>query len=361
MRDLSKLREEIDEIDSEIARLLRRRFEIVRKISETKVFSCIGIDDRNREMEIFLNYKKYLEDVVSNEFIEKFIDLLLNESKRIQRSFKKNLTVALLGPEGTFSDEACDKFFGNVVKIFCNDFEEIFDMVEGSRANFGIIPIENTRNGLIGIVLDLLIERDVKISGEVVLDINLCLLSMENDLRNVREIYSNSFAISQCKKFIKRYGFSVKEFSSTAEAAKYIKENKIFGVGIIGSKLLSKKYGLNILAENIQDVKNNRTRFIIISKNFIPKPSGMDKTSIAISLEDKPGMLYKVLKSFAIRNINLKRINSRIYNRTGKCIFFIDIDGHIENDNVREAIDEIREISSYFKFLGSYKMYQTDI
>ena len=355
MRDISKLREEIDEIDIKIAELLKKRFKLVREISEIKIPSCMGIDDENRELEIFRNYKRFLEEIVSYKFIESFVKLLLNESKNIQRYHKKNISVALLGPEGTFSDEACERFFGNVNKVFCNSFEEIFDMVEDSNVNFGILPIENTLNGTIGIVLDLLIEKDVKISGEIVLNINLCLLSLENNLEDIDEIYSNAFALSQCKRFLHKYGFSVKEFSSTAEAARYVVENKLRRVGILGPKTLSEKYGLNVLAENVQDSKHNRTRFIIISKNFIPKPTGNDKTSIAISLEDKPGMLYKILKALADRSINLKRIESRFYNKMNDYIFFIDFEGHVEDYKIKEALDYIKNSSNYFKFLGSYK------
>ncbi len=307
---------------------------------------------------MYENYKKYLEDIISNEFINSFVKLLLEESKRLQRYYKKHIKVALLGPEGTFSEEACDKFFGSVNKVYCNDFEEIFNLVENYEVDFGVIPIENTSNGTIGIVLDLLLEKDVKISGEIILDINLCLLSLEKDLKDLKEIFSNVFALSQCKNFLQKLNLPLREFPSTAEAARYVVKNRIRNVGIIGSKILSEKYGLNVLAENIQDRKFNRTRFIIISKNFIPEPTGMDKTSVAFSIKDEPGQLYMVLKEFAVRKVNLKRIESRPDKKNiGKYIFFLDFEGHIKDDLIKDIVENIRRKVIQFKFLGSYKMW----
>ena len=260
--------------------------------------------------------------------------------------------VAILGPRGTFSEEAAKKY--NAKLVLCSDIEEIFDKVEKGEADLGIVPIENSLEGSVSQTLDLLLKRNLYIYDEIVLDIKHCLVSLEKDIKNVKEVISHPHALAQCRNFLKKLKVKTRNFPSTAEAAKEIKERKLMGVAAIAPKISAKLYGLNVLAEGIQDEKENKTRFIVISKNFHEK-TGKDKTSIIIGLFDKPGALYEALGVFARRGINLKKIESRPSKKAlGDYIFYIDFEGHIEDKKIKDALNELKNKVSFLKILGSY-------
>ncbi len=262
------------------------------------------------------------------------------------------MKVAILGPRGTFSEEAAKKY--NAELVLCSDIEEIFNKVEEGSADLGIVPIENSLEGSVNQTLELLLKRNLYIYDEIVLDINHCLMSLEKEIKDVKEVISHPHALAQCKNFIKKLGVKTRNFPSTAEAAKEIKEKKLRGVAAIAPKISAELYGLNILAEGIQDEKENKTRFIVVSKKF-NKRTGKDKTSIIIGLLDRPGSLYEALGVFAKRGINLKKIESRPSKKAlGDYIFYIDFEGHIEDDNVKKALNELKDKVSFLKVLGSY-------
>ncbi len=262
--------------------------------------------------------------------------------------------VAILGPRGTFSEEASKKY--NAELILCSDIEEIFDKVEEGDADLGIVPIENSLEGSVNQTLDLLLKRNLYIYDEIVLDIEHCLVSLEDRIENVKEIISHPHALAQCRRFIKKLGVKTRNFPSTAEAAKEIKEKNLRGVAAIAPRISAELYGLKILAKGIQDEKENKTRFIVISKNFHEK-TGKDKTSIIIGLSDKPGALYEALGIFAKRNINLKKIESRPSKKAlGDYIFYIDFEGHVDDNEVKEALNELKMKVPFLKILGSYPM-----
>lgn len=275
------------------------------------------------------------------------------------------LIVSTLGPEATFSHEAALKFLeaeGEQGKIvFCSDIEEVFEHVEQGKSKFGIVPIENSLEGSVGLTLELLLTRHASICREIVIEIKHALLGCENSsLSGIAEVYSHPHALAQCKSFIKKHNLKTRNFSSTAEAAKKVAELKDKRIAAIASERAAEIYGLKIIAKNIQDFPENKTRFIAIAKECRAKEKIKNaKTSIIAGVEDKPGALYELLGVFAKRRINLTKIESRPSRKSlGDYVFFIDFQGSMHDNAVKEAIEEIKSRASFFKFLGSYEAEQ---
>lgn len=264
------------------------------------------------------------------------------------------MKVAILGPRGTFSEEAALKFDARPELILCKDVEEIFEGIN-KKAEFGIVPVENSLEGSVGMTLELLRKKDARIFGEVILDIQHSLVALpETKLGDIREVISHPQALAQCKSFLKGLGVKTRNFSSTAEAAKEIAEKNLKNTAAAAPKVSARLYGLKILKEDIQDEDSNQTRFLIIGKEDHRK-TGMDKTSLILGLVDKPGALYETLREFATRKINLTKIESRPSRKAlGDYIFYIDFEGHREDIEVKEALKELKNKATFIKVLGSY-------
>ncbi|WP_457611678.1 prephenate dehydratase [Methanocaldococcus sp.] len=249
-------------------------------------------------------------------------------------------------PKGTYTEMAGKKIlkYLDAKLCYCPTIYEIFENV---KDNYGIVPIENSIEGAVNLTQDLLLEYNYKIVGETVLDIHHNLIGLNKD--KIKIIVSHPQALAQCRKYIKKHGWKVKAVESTAKAVEMAKEDET--VGAIGSESLAKLYNLKILDRNIEDYKNNKTRFIVIGKKDIKGKFNKYKTSIVFELkEDKPGALYHILKEFALKNINLTRIESRPSKRMlGTYIFYIDYEG--------KDLDVLKNLNKYVSFLrvlGSY-------
>lgn len=262
--------------------------------------------------------------------------------------------IAYLGPKGTFTEEAASKLEGKLIPY--ETIYDILDVVNKGKCDFGVVPIENSIEGSVGVTLDLLAHTyDLKIIGELILPIKHHLLTNPGaKLENITTIYSHAQPLAQCRNYLTKLNKKTFSTTSTALAAKTIKNQE--NLAAIGNKNLSKIYDLEIIAENIQDVDNNQTRFIILSKTPI-QPEEDFKTSIIISLKkDKPGALYDVLCHFTKSNINLTKIESRPSKKgLGNYIFFIDFECNNKND-LKNVLNNIKTNISFIKILGSYKI-----
>ncbi len=263
--------------------------------------------------------------------------------------------VAILGPRGTFSEEASRKFFGEARLVLAEDIAEVFESLSRDKADFGIAPVENSLEGSVAATLELLLRGDAKVHGEVILDIRHALLACRGvNLSDVEEVISHPQALAQCRNFIKEHRLRTRNFSSTAEAAREIAEKRPTNKAAIASRDAGEMYGLAVLGEDIQDEGPNQTRFLVLAKEPHP-PTGRDKTSIVVELKDRPGALHAALGVFASRRLNLTRIESRPSRRAlGDYIFYIDLEGHAEDDTVEDAIEELSGLASSLKILGSY-------
>lgn len=269
---------------------------------------------------------------------------------------KKNKQVGYLGPEGTFSHEAVLKAVNDDSTIVPYDtIVNIFESIENNEIDEAIVPIENSTEGSVLITLDALFHFDLIINKELELPINQNLLVQKGmTLEDITVICSHQQALAQCRQYINKLDKKIHAMSSTATAARYVTEFPT--AAVIGNEMLSQKYGLEILSRNIQDYEGNVTRFVIISKDSQEEITGNDKTSIIISLkDDKPGGLYEILYVFAQENINLTKIESRPSKRgIGKYLFFIDMQGHINESHINKTLSTIKSEVSMLKVLGSY-------
>ena len=261
--------------------------------------------------------------------------------------------ISFLGPKGTFTHEAAYILEGNLIP-YCT-IPAVMESVSNGECQFGVVPIENSIEGPVGLTLDSLAHKfDLRIFKEMVIPINQNLIVNPKTVMNdITDVYSHSQAIAQCQEFIRDNEIQPHYAVSTARAAKSILGDKTKAA--IGNSKAAEIYGLEILKPNIQDLDNNETRFVVLSKND-HEPTGRDKTSIIFSIyEDKPGMLYKILGVFEKESINLTKIESRPSKKgLGKYLFFVDFYGHRKDKTVQNILNELDGLTYFLKVLGSY-------
>jgi prephenate dehydratase len=261
--------------------------------------------------------------------------------------------ISFLGPKGTFSHEAAS-ILGDELVPFCT-IPAVMESIESGQCAKGIVPVENSIEGPVGITLDSLAhEFDLNIIGEIIISINQNLIvNHGSKMEDIEDVYSHQQAISQCQNFIREHNIQPHYAVSTASAAKSIVGDK--SKAAIGHVKSAELYNLEILESNIQDIDNNATRFIVLSKDDTD-PTGNDKTSIIFSIyEDHPGALYRILGIFEKYNINLTKIESRPSKQgLGKYLFFVDFYGHYKDEVIKKIIMDIDDETYFFKVLGSY-------
>ena len=266
------------------------------------------------------------------------------------------MNVSYLGPKGTFSEIAVVYYFSkNINKHPKSSIEEVFKSVEESEVDYGVVPIENSVEGSVNNTLDLLLDCTVLINGEIEIIINQCLLSQETDLKSVKRIFGHPQSFAQCKKWITNNIPDAKLVPVTSNSSGALSLEKSSDA-CIGSEIIAKYYSLNINKKNIQDYSNNATRFLVIG-NSTSTATGSDKTSLLIipPNTDDSGSLYRLLQPFADNKINLSRIESRPSKiHKWSYVFFIDIDGHIEDKRIQNTIDLLKNRGVEIKCLGSY-------
>jgi prephenate dehydratase len=260
--------------------------------------------------------------------------------------------VAFQGEIGAYSEVAARHFFENATLFPCKSFAEVFDQVQKKEVDFGVVPIENSTEGSVNEVYDLLLERNLFIVGEYPLRIEHCLIGFPN--AEIKDVYSHPQALAQCRKFLEKRNLKPVAFYDTAGAVKYIKEKNLKQSGAIASASAAKHYGMKIIESGIEDNKNNYTRFVVISKSP-SKSEGKNKTSIIFSVKHEPGALYSILEEFAKRRVNLTKIESRpTKEKAWEYIFYLDFEGDLRDKGCSEALERSRDKSIFVKILGSY-------
>lgn len=348
---LEKQRLEIDKIDAEILTLLNRRASLALEIATIKRQANLKFHSPEREKAILDRITALNKGPFPNEALKTIFREIISASLALEEPLK----VAYLGPEGTFTNLAALRHFGlSAHFIPVSGIKAVFDAVEAGTADYGLVPIENSNEGVVSSTLDLFIDYDLKISAEVMLEISHNLLSKSGDGRKVKRIYSHPQATSQCKLWLENHMPAVPlyEATSTAKAAELAAREE--DAAAIASEMAARLYDLKFIERHIEDRKNNFTRFLVIGKTFLGR-SGADKTSVLLSVKDRPGSLYEVLLPFKEAHINLSKIESRPSKRKAwEYIFFIDMEGHIEDRKVTSAISAVKEHCLYLKHLGSY-------
>ncbi|MEM2739784.1 MAG: prephenate dehydratase [Candidatus Bathyarchaeia archaeon] len=354
--DLEGLRREIDELDKRIVELLARRASIARAIGEVKREAKLCITDLGREWEVLSNVraeslKLGLNPDVVVDIYRRIIDLC--------RSVQSSVKVAFLGPRGSFTEEAARRFFpleDYIEFMGYPSIRDLFRAVEEGEADYGVAPIENSIEGSVNETLDLLFETKLKICGELEHRIRLNLIARPGlRIEDIKVLISHPQAINQCRSFIARAlkGVEIREAASTSQAVKIALESEY--TAAIGSELAAKLYSGEVLAKGIEDYRDNYTRFFLLGWEDTPRTKGC-KTSIVFSTPHRPGALYRALSVFAGRGINLTKIESRpIKGRPWEYLFYVDFEGHREDEVCRQAVEDLKEKTLFVKILGSYR------
>lgn len=266
------------------------------------------------------------------------------------------LKVAFQGELGAYSEEAAHKFFHRpITTIPMKTLSEVFRLVESKAVDYGIVPIENSLEGSISQVYDLFLNTKVMVCGEVILKINHCLIALPNARREeIRYVYSHPIALAQCQSYIESFGYEPIFFRDTAGSAKLIKEKSLLDSAAIASRRVAELYGMRIIDEGIQDSPENYTRFFVLSLKDSP-PTGSDKTSVVFSTKHVPGALYSVLHEFAVRNVNLTKIESRPRrSKPSDYHFYVDFEGHRKEEAPKTALKGVKAKARFLRILGSY-------
>ncbi|MCF7907969.1 MAG: prephenate dehydratase [Candidatus Omnitrophica bacterium] len=346
---LKQMRGKIDKIDKRIVELLNQRAQEVIKISLLKKKKKLSLYSPEREASMLESLKKLSQGPLRGEDIENVFREVLSAC----RSQKANLEIAYLGPQGTFTHLAAIKKFGKRPDYLpVASISDVFDAVDRDQAQYGVVPVENSTEGVINYTLDMFFGSSLNICAEITMNISHALLAKGSE--SIKRVYSNPEVFAQCRNWI---AASLKDVelvpvSSTAKAAKEAKKDK--NGACIGNKILANLYGLRIIASSIQDSSNNYTRFLVIAKNDSP-PSGKDKTSILFSTKDKVGALHDILSSFKASGLNLTKIESRPSKKKAwEYYFFVDFQGHKSSALVKKSLKKLEKQCSFVKLLGSY-------
>jgi len=354
---LQKLRDAIDEIDDQLLELFNRRASCAVSVAEVKRQDsdtppdAINFFRPDREAQVIQRFKSKNAGPLSDDEVGRLVREVMSACLALEQPLK----IAYLGPEGTFTQSAALKHFGHsVTTIPMSSIPDVFSSVESGHANYGLVPVENSTEGVISHTLDMFIDSDLKVSGEVEIRIHHHLVNQSQDVSKIKHIYSHQQSFAQCRHWLDQNFPSIERIpvSSNAEAARIASQDQN-AAAICGLPAVE-IFDLKICFENIEDLSDNTTRFVIIGNQDVD-PSGDDKTSLLISTKNYPGALLALLQPLADNKISMNKIESRpAPDRKWEYIFFIDIDGHQQSDNVRKALEELKGQAALFKVLGSY-------
>ncbi|MBI3779652.1 MAG: prephenate dehydratase [candidate division NC10 bacterium] len=348
---IPRLRSKIDQIDSQILSLLSERAELVVEVGKEKAKAKMDLHVPQREEEIFTRLIREHK----GRFPRHAIRPVFREIISACRSLEGPLTLAYLGPEGTFTHLACMRRFGvsaHVVPV--HTIGDVFAEVEKGNVEYGVVPIENSSEGVVSHTLDMFVESDLKICGEILLEVSHSLLSKSGDLRKVKKVYSHPHAFAQSRKWLEVNLPRVPLFEASSTAAAAQLAAKKPASAAIASELAASLYNLKVISRKIEDTPHNFTRFLIIGHKP-SAPTNRDKTSLMFSIKDRVGALYRILEPFAKYQINLTKIESRpSKTKAWEYIFYLDIEGNVADEPVKAALSLLQEECLFLKVLGSY-------
>jgi len=348
---LKQHRDKIDAIDEQLLSLVNERARLAREIGSLKNGGPIYRPER--EAQVLRRLLDHNQGPLSGEAVTAIFRQVMAHC----RALEKQLSVAFLGPLGTFSEEAATKQFGELsAPVQCSSIDEVFRVVEAGKVDYGVVPVENSTEGAIGRTLDLLVGSRVKICGEVELPVHHNLLSKQENISRIKKLYSHTQSLSQCHEWLNQNLAGVERHAvvSNAEAARLAASDD--EAGALASMRAATLSGLNVLAESVEDDPKNTTRFLILATHDVA-PSGRDKTSLAMATKNIPGAMSNLLEPLARHEVSMTKLESRP-SKTGiwEYVFFVDIEGHHEDASVASALNELEQRASFLKILGSYPM-----
>jgi chorismate mutase/prephenate dehydratase len=350
--NLDDIRKHIDDLDGQLLDLLSVRADLVHKVGEVKKRDGLQIYAPEREEALL----RRLIERNRGRLPEKSIRAIYREIMSAALALEDDLKIAYLGPEGTWTHQAAIKKFGHSVEYTSQpNFAEVFDQVSRRQADYGVVPIENSTEGAVSHTLDLFVDSPLQICAQILLRIeNGLMAAIPRD--QVKTLYSHPQVFGQCRNWILRNfpEADLVEVSSTTRAAQLARDNAAQGAAARGGALAAEMNGLAMLESSIQDRATNTTRFLVIGEKTCP-PTGKDRTSILFAIHDRPGSLVRALQAFDQFQINMSKIESRPSKRKDwEYVFYVDLAGHCDDPELKNAIEELEKHCSMVKLLGSY-------
>ncbi|HEY0491348.1 MAG TPA: prephenate dehydratase [Telluria sp.] len=350
---LKPLREQIDAIDAQILDLLSRRARLAQDVGHVKAETNAPVFRPEREAQVL----RGVADRNPGPLKDPEIQTIFREIMSACRSLERRVTVAYLGPAGTFSEQAVYQQFGRAVEgLPCVSIDEVFRATEAGTADFGVVPVENSSEGAINRTLDLMLATTTVISGEVAIAVQHSLMTRAGSMDGVTVVCAHSQALAQCQAWLNLHypALERRAVASNAEAA--VMASKDPSVAAIASEMAGHQYGLAVVAGHIQDDPHNRTRFAVIGQ-MRTNPSGHDQTSLVLAVPNKAGAVYNLLAPLATHGVSMTRFESRPARiGTWEYYFYVDIEGHEQDPAVARALLELKDNAAFFKVLGSYPL-----
>ena len=347
---LLALRNQIDALDDQVLRLLNERARLAQAVGHLKN----GIIYKpEREAQVV----RRMQDANPGPLTPESVSVIYKEVMSACRSLEQPLTIAYLGPEGTFSEAAAIKHFGHAaIGLPCSSIDEVFQAVERGEAHYGVAPVENSTEGAVNRTLDLMLGSPLKVCGEVMLRVRQHLMRKIDGLDGIQVVYSHAQSLAQCHEWLSQHlpGVATIRVTSNGEAARMAGENP--EAAAIAGELAAERHGLVLVARDIEDEPNNTTRFLVLGKEETA-PSGKDKTSLVISVRNRPGALLELLAPFAGHDMGLSKLESRpARGGAWECVFYVDLEGHISDPNIQHAIKAVEAHCTFLTVLGAYPL-----
>lgn len=376
MIDLSISRQQIDEIDSQIVELFEKRMEVANEVAKYKLETGKAVFDKEREEQKLEKLGALSHGAFNERAVKELFSQIMSISRKYQYSVLPHITdvtdfqrvekiqvdkdarIYYFGVPGTHTQQAMEDYFGEgVTGISCQSFQGVMEAVERGEADYGVLPIENSSTGGITANYDLLLDYKNAVVGQYVMKIDQCLLALPGTKpEEIQTVYSHPQGLLQCRDFMEQHpSYEGVEYGSTAAAAQKVAEDADRTQAAIASRRAAKEYGLEIVADSIQQEKNNCTRFIIIgAKKVYTKES--NKLALCIELPHTSGSLYRILSHFLYNDLNLTLIESRpIPGRNWEYRFFVDAQGNLDDAAVQNALRGIREEAAFLRVLGNFE------
>lgn len=353
MAKIQDIRNKIDQIDDQLLKLINRRGELAIKIGQEK-----SRDNSSGHFHVPHRERAIIERIIKGSkgpFPDESLESVFREIFSATLALEKPLRIGFLGPETTFSHQAAIKQFGHSSEFIAHpNIESVFRQVEQGACDYGLVPVENSIEGVINLTLDCFVDSPLLICDEIKSPIALYLLSKSKDQKNIKAIYTHPQPLGQCRQWLSRNLPGVEQIptSSTASAAEMVVRKRTSAA--VAGKLAAEVYNLNIIAKNIQDRSENYTRFLIIGKDEAKKAK-RNKTSVMFSIKDEAGSLLKVLQLFGRNKINLSKIQSRpLRDRPWEYLFYVDLEGHTDDSAIQKSLASLKKMCLFLRVLGSY-------
>ncbi|PWF54583.1 prephenate dehydratase [Massilia glaciei] len=350
---LTPLRVQIDSIDAQILDLLSRRARLAQEVGHVKAETHAPVFRPEREAQVL----RGVAERNPGPLPAREVQTIFREIMSACRALEKRVTVAFLGPSGTFSEQAVFQQFGSAVECLpCVSIDEVFRATEAGTADFGVVPVENSSEGAVNRTLDLMLATTTIISGEVAIAVHHSLMTRTGNMDGVTVVAAHSQALAQCQVWLNQHypQLERRAVASNAEAA--VMASNDASVAAIASEMAGEQYKLGVVQAHIQDDPHNRTRFAVIG-HLQTNPSGSDQTSLVLAVPNKAGAVYNLLAPLARHGVSMTRFESRPARiGTWEYYFYVDIEGHVHQAAVASALAELKDNAAFFKVLGSYPL-----